>query len=225
MKPAVLSPAAASRGALHERQPHQGLHPRQVDAARLAGVAVRELVAGIERCAHAPHIEPTLRLRYHPRGKGDSVKIGVTIHATDLCIPVAELAREAEARGFHSLYIPEHTHIPVSRRTPAPMGGELPEEYKRSPDPLVALAAAAAVTRRILLGTAVALPMQHDVIAYAKQVATLDRICGGRFVFGAGYGWNREEMQITAWRRNSAARARANSAGIAGAVVKRSGKF
>lgn len=123
------------------------------------------------------------------------MKIGVTIHATDLCIPVAELAREAEARGFHSLYIPEHTHIPVSRRTPAPMGGELPEEYKRSPDPLVALAAAAAVTRRILLGTAVALPAQHDAIAYAKQVATLDRICGGRFVFGAGYGWNREEMQ------------------------------
>src|SRR5688572_10973810 len=109
---------------------------------------------------------------------------------------VPELAREAEARGFHSLYVPEHTHIPVSRRTPAPTGdAELGEEYKRSPDPLVVLAAAAAVTRRILLGTGIGLPAQHDPISLAKQIATLDRLSGGRLVYGIGYGWNLEEME------------------------------
>ena len=124
------------------------------------------------------------------------MKIGLAFHATDLAMDVAELAREAEVRGFHSLYVPEHTHIPASRRTPAPTGTpELGEEYYRSPDPVVALAAAASVTERILLGTGIALPAQHDPITYAKQVATLDRACGGRFVFGIGYGWNREEME------------------------------
>lgn len=124
------------------------------------------------------------------------MRLGVTIHATDLAMDVAELAREAEARGFASLYIPEHTHIPVSRRTPAPTGdAELAEEYKRTPDPLVALAAAAAVTQRIRLGTAIGLPAQHDPIALAKAIATLDRISGGRFVYGIGYGWNLEEME------------------------------
>jgi probable F420-dependent oxidoreductase len=124
------------------------------------------------------------------------MEIGVTIHATDLAMDVPELAREAEARGFYSLYVPEHTHIPVSRRTPAPTGdAELAEEYKRSPDPLVVLAAAAAVTRRIRLGTAIALPAQHDPISLAKQIATLDRLSGGRLVYGIGYGWNVEEME------------------------------
>jgi probable F420-dependent oxidoreductase len=124
------------------------------------------------------------------------MRLGVTIHATDLAMDVAELAREAEARGFGSLYIPEHTHIPVSRRTPAPTGdAELAEEYRRTPDPLVALAAAAAVTQRIRLGTAIGLPAQHDPIALAKAIATLDRIAGGRFVYGIGYGWNVEEME------------------------------
>jgi probable F420-dependent oxidoreductase len=109
---------------------------------------------------------------------------------------VAELAREAEARGFHSLYIPEHTHIPASRRTPPPTGEpELAQQYYRSPDPIVALAAAAALTRRILVGTGIALPAQHDPISYAKQIATLDRIAGGRFVLGVGYGWNEDEME------------------------------
>jgi probable F420-dependent oxidoreductase len=124
------------------------------------------------------------------------MKLGVTIHATDLAMDVAELAREAEGRGFHSLYIPEHTHIPASRRTPPPTGtAELEAQYYRSPDPVVALAAAAAVTKRILLGTGIALPAQHDPISYAKQIATLDRISGGRFVFGIGYGWNEDEME------------------------------
>ena len=106
-----------------------------------------------------------------------------------------ELAVEAEKRGFHSLYVPEHTHIPVSRRTPAPTGeAELGEEYRRSLDPYVALAAASSVTERILLGTGIALVAQHDVLALAKQIATLDHLCAGRFVLGIGYGWNREEM-------------------------------
>jgi len=124
------------------------------------------------------------------------MKLGITIHATDLAMDVAELARECEARGFHSLYIPEHTHIPASRRTPPPTGeAQLAQQYYRSPDPVVALAAAAAVTQRILLGTGIALPAQHDPISWAKQIATLDRIARGRFVLGIGFGWNEDEME------------------------------
>jgi len=124
------------------------------------------------------------------------MKLGIAFHATDLAMSVPELAREAEARGFASLYVPEHTHIPTSRRTPAPTGdAELAEEYKRSPDPLIALAAAASVTERIRLGTAIALPAQHDPIALAKQIASLDQLSGGRVVYGIGYGWNHEEME------------------------------
>ncbi len=125
-----------------------------------------------------------------------AVEIGLTLFATDRSIAPAELAREAEARGFYSLYLPEHTHIPVSRRTPPPTGEpELAEEYKRSLDPYVALSAAAAVTSRIRLGTGVALVAQHDPIALAKQIASLDLLSGGRFVLGVGYGWNTEEME------------------------------
>ncbi|HIG00167.1 MAG TPA: LLM class F420-dependent oxidoreductase [Myxococcales bacterium] len=124
------------------------------------------------------------------------MKIGVTIHATDTGINPVELAQEAESRGFHSLYIPEHTHIPTSRRTPAPTGeAVLPEEYSRSPDPYISLAAAAAVTDRIELGTGIGLPAQHDHITFAKELATLDVISAGRFVFGIGFGWNHEEME------------------------------
>ncbi|MFQ5416128.1 MAG: LLM class F420-dependent oxidoreductase [Myxococcota bacterium] len=124
------------------------------------------------------------------------MKIGVTIHATDLAMCPVELAREAEARGFYSLYIPEHTHIPTSRRTPPPTGDEeLAEEYRRSPDPYITLAGAAAVTKTIRLGTGIGLPAQHDPITFAKQIATLDRLCDGRLVFGIGFGWNHEEME------------------------------
>jgi len=124
------------------------------------------------------------------------MKIGVTIHATDKAMHPVEVAREAEARGYHSLYIPEHTHIPTSRRTPAPTGTpELGEEYLRSPDPYIALAAAASVTTKILLGTGIGLPAQHDPITFAKEIATLDWMSGGRFVFGIGFGWNLEEME------------------------------
>ncbi len=123
------------------------------------------------------------------------MRLGVTLFATDQTMGPAELAREAEARGFHSLYIPEHTHIPTSRRTPSPFGGELPEEYKRTLDPFVALAAAAAVTSRIRLGTGVCLVAQRDPLVTAKVVATLDCLSGGRVVLGVGFGWNREEME------------------------------
>ena len=124
------------------------------------------------------------------------MEFGVTLHATDRSMSPVELAREAEARGYHSLYLPEHTHIPVSRRTPPPGGeAELPEAYRRSPDPSIALAAAASVTQRIRLGTGVALPAQHDPIALAKALATLDWLSGGRLVVGVGFGWNREEME------------------------------
>ena len=108
---------------------------------------------------------------------------------------VSELARAAEERGFDSLFISEHTHIPTSRLTPPPTGEEvLGEEYKRMLDPFIALATAAAVTSRIRLGTGVALVAQHDPITFAKQIATLDRVSGGRLLLGIGYGWNKEEM-------------------------------
>jgi len=122
--------------------------------------------------------------------------LGVTIFATDRSMSPVELAREAEARGFHSLYVPEHTHIPVSRRTPPPTGDAvLAEEYKRTLDPWIALAAAAGVTSRIRLGTGIALVAQHDPIALAKQIATLDQLSAGRVVLGIGYGWNEDEME------------------------------
>lgn len=124
------------------------------------------------------------------------MKIGLAIHATDKSISPVDLAREAESRGFYSLYIPEHTHIPTNRRTPAPTGeDELGEEYARSPDPYISLAAAASVTETILLGTGISLPAQHDPITLAKQIATLDLVSNGRLVFGIGFGWNKEEME------------------------------
>jgi len=130
--------------------------------------------------------------------------------ATDRTIDVASLAREAEARGFHSLYIPEHTHIPTSRRTPPPTGGDtLAEEYKRTLDPLIALSAAAAVTERIVLGTGICVVAQREPIVTAKAVATLDRIANGRFVFGIGFGWNADEIEhhgITMPERRAVAR-------------------
>ncbi|MER6812784.1 TIGR03619 family F420-dependent LLM class oxidoreductase [Spirillospora sp. NPDC000708] len=122
------------------------------------------------------------------------MRLGITMFATDLTMPPHELAREAEARGFASLYVPEHTHIPVARKTPPPTGDTaLAPEYARTLDPFVALAAAAAVTERITLGTGIMLPAQREPIVTAKAVATLDRIAGGRIALGVGYGWNAEE--------------------------------
>jgi probable F420-dependent oxidoreductase len=123
------------------------------------------------------------------------VDLGVTMFATDLAMPVDELAREVEARGLVSLYLPEHTHIPTSRLTPPPTGeAELREEYRRTLDPFVALAVAVAATEHLRVGTGICLVAQRDPVVTAKEVATLDHLSGGRFVFGVGFGWNREEM-------------------------------
>lgn len=122
------------------------------------------------------------------------MQIGVTIFATDYAIPIDELARETEARGFESLWVPEHTHIPTSRRSPWPGGSELPLEYSHTYDPFVSLMLAAAVTKTLKLGTGICLVVERDTITMAKEVASLDRLSGGRFLFGIGGGWNAEEM-------------------------------
>ncbi|GAA3243534.1 LLM class F420-dependent oxidoreductase [Streptomyces thermocoprophilus] len=114
---------------------------------------------------------------------------------TDEGIAPAALGPALEERGLDALFVAEHTHIPVSRETPYPGGGELPRVYYRTLDPFVALAAVATVTRTLLLGTGIALVVQRDPIVTAKEVATLDLVSGGRAVFGVGAGWNREEMR------------------------------
>src|ERR671923_2387513 len=119
---------------------------------------------------------------------------GAAIFFTDYSIGPAELGRALEARGFESLWAPEHSHIPLSRRSPFPQGGELPKKYYDVMDPFVTLAAAAAVTRRLKVATGICLVVQRDPIQTAKAVATLDQTSGGRFLFGIGAGWNAEEM-------------------------------
>ena len=121
--------------------------------------------------------------------------IGVSMFATDYAIRIDDLAREAEARGFESLWVPEHTHIPSSRRTPWPGGAELPKEYSHTYDPFVALMFAASVTSTIKIGTGICLVIERDTITMAKEIASLDRLSGGRFLFGIGGGWNAEEME------------------------------
>lgn len=121
--------------------------------------------------------------------------IGVSMFVTEYTIQPAELARELEARGFESLWLPEHTHIPASRRTPYPIGGDLPKEYWHAYDPFVGLMAAAAATERLRIGTGICLLIERDPITTAKEVATLDRLSNGRFLFGIGGGWNAEEME------------------------------
>jgi probable F420-dependent oxidoreductase len=123
------------------------------------------------------------------------VELGLAHFATDYGMQPGELARRAEELGFESLFFPEHTHIPASRDTDYPGGGELPREYSHILDPFVGLAAAAAATERLKVGTGVCLIIERDPIVTAKEVATLDLISGGRFLFGVGAGWNREEMQ------------------------------
>ena len=123
------------------------------------------------------------------------MRIGALIFPTDLSIGPARLGVELEARGFESLWVTEHTHIPTSRRTPWPGGPDLPDEYKRTLDPFVALSAAAAVTERLVLGTGICLVAQHHPITLAKTVASLDHVSGGRAILGIGVGWNVEEMQ------------------------------
>lgn len=121
--------------------------------------------------------------------------VGVFYFPTDYGIDVGELARALEDRGYESLFLCEHTHIPTSRRTPFPGGGELPKRYSHTHDPFVALGFAAAQTKTLKVGTGICLITQRDPIITAKCVASLDRLSGGRFVFGLGGGWNIDEME------------------------------
>jgi probable F420-dependent oxidoreductase len=119
---------------------------------------------------------------------------GIAMFATEYAISPGELASEIEQRGFESIWFPEHTHIPASRRTPWPGGGELPREYWHTYDPFICLTAAASATTRLRLGTGICLVIERDPIVTAKEVATLDRLSNGRVIFGIGGGWNVEEM-------------------------------
>jgi probable F420-dependent oxidoreductase len=119
---------------------------------------------------------------------------GLVTIPTHYSIPPAELGRWAEAHDFESVWFGEHTHIPTSRKTPFPLGGELPEYYKQFFDPFIALTAAAAVTQKLKVGTSVCLVPEHHPITLAKTIACLDRVANGRFLFGIGAGWNAEEI-------------------------------
>jgi probable F420-dependent oxidoreductase len=121
--------------------------------------------------------------------------VGLSTFPTTYAISPVELAREAEARGFDSLWSVEHTHVPASRRTPYPMGGDLPSIYWESFEPFTYLAQAAAVTTSLKVGTGVCLVAQHHPIALAKRAASLDALSNGRFLFGVGGGWLAEEME------------------------------
>jgi probable F420-dependent oxidoreductase len=123
------------------------------------------------------------------------VHLGALIFLTDRTIPPDQIAVELEQRGYESLWVPEHTHIPTGRRTPYPAGGELPDEYRRTLDPIVALTTAAAVTERLRLGTGISLVAQHHPLNLAKSIASLDHVSGGRVIFGIGVGWNEDEME------------------------------
>lgn len=133
------------------------------------------------------------------------MELGAAVFPTDRSWPIDDLARAVEERGFASLAVPEHTHMPVDH-SPHPGGGELAEEYKRSLDPVVALTTAAAATEHLRLLFGVSLVAQHDPIVLAKAVASLDHLSGGRVEFGVGYGWNRPELEHhgVAWSQRRA---------------------
>lgn len=130
------------------------------------------------------------------------MRLGFHTMNTPVDLPLGELAELLESRNYESLWAGEHAHIPASRRTPYPGGGDLPETYWKMMDPLVSLASVVRSTVRLRLGTAVLLPLERDVLVLAKELATLDRLSGGRVVVGMGVGWNREEMEdhrVCAW--------------------------
>ena len=135
------------------------------------------------------------------------MKFGITMFPTDYAIGPGELAREVEAHGFESLFFPEHTHIPASRKSPWPGGPDLPKEYSHTLDLFVALTAAATATERLLVGSGICLVIERDPITLAKEVASLDHVSGGRALLGIGAGWNLEEMEnhgtdpARRWRR------------------------
>jgi probable F420-dependent oxidoreductase len=121
--------------------------------------------------------------------------VGAGMFFTDYAIPAQELGPALEQRGFESVWAPEHSHIPLSRKSPFPSGGDLPKEYYDAMDPFVSLAAIAAATRTLKLGTGICLVIQRDTIQTAKAVASLDQVSAGRFLFGIGGGWNQDEME------------------------------
>ncbi len=123
------------------------------------------------------------------------MRFGGAVFFTDYSMPAPDLARALEERGFESVWAAEHSHIPASRKTPFPGGGELPKPYYDGMDPFVALTAAAVATTTLKIGTAVCLVQQRDAIQTAKLVSSIDRISGGRFLFGIGGGWNQDEME------------------------------
>ncbi|HWL64403.1 MAG TPA: TIGR03619 family F420-dependent LLM class oxidoreductase [Actinomycetota bacterium] len=123
------------------------------------------------------------------------MRFGIQTFLTDRSMSPGRLAREVEARGFDSMFMAEHTHIPSARATPAPLGEPLPEQYWRCLDPFVALTAAALAAPKLRVGTAIALVAQRDEIVTAKEVATIDHLTEGRFTFGVGFGWNKEEIE------------------------------
>ncbi|HET6609259.1 MAG TPA: LLM class F420-dependent oxidoreductase [Rhodopila sp.] len=123
------------------------------------------------------------------------MKFGASMFFTDYSITPAEIAVAMEARGFDTLWGPEHSHIPLSRKTPFPLGPELPKRYYDVMDPFVSLSVAAAVTKTLKVGTGVCLVAQRDPIQLAKSVASIDRVSNGRFLFGVGNGWNQDEME------------------------------
>ena len=123
------------------------------------------------------------------------MQYGAMMFSTDYSIRPDDLAKMLEDRGFESMWVPEHTHIPAGRQSPWPGGGDLPKEYWHTYDPFVALTAAAAVTKTLKLGTGICLMIERDPITTAKEIASLDMISGGRFIFGIGGGWNAEEME------------------------------
>src|SRR5436189_637940 len=123
------------------------------------------------------------------------MQIGAAMFFTDYSMAPTELGRALEERGFESMWAPEHSHIPLSRKSPFPSGGELPKQYYDAMDPFVTLSVAAAATKKLKLGTGVCLVIQRDTIQTAKAVASLDQVSGGRLRFGMGGGWNRAEME------------------------------
>jgi probable F420-dependent oxidoreductase len=123
------------------------------------------------------------------------MKLGIEMFATEYAIRPDELARACEERGFESVWFPEHTHIPTSRRTPFPAGGDLPKEYAHTHDLFVTLMAAAGATKTIKIGSGICLAIERDPIVLAKEVASVDLLSNGRLLFGIGGGWNVEEME------------------------------
>src|SRR5215469_5477341 len=139
-------------------------------------------------------VRPRINQRHIVSGRRQ-MEFGCTIFFTDYSITPAELAIAMEERGLDSVWVAEHTHIPVPRKTPPPGGGELQKRYYDVMDPFVTLAVCGAVTKKLKLATGICLVIQRDTISTAKSVASLDQVSGGRFVFGIGGGWNVEEVE------------------------------